>query len=175
MSTIRTSSSRWLLLMAVAVVVLVVVSLVVTLAGPQRGAETFTEDVPEGVVQRFIVAIQEQDFPLAHSYLNEELRDACTVEYMRNTTQWLTQDREQGLRVALLGKKVLSNGDTQVRVRVTRVNVSPPFGVNEESHDELYVLAQEDSQWRFQAPPWPVGYCPGIETAPKTPAPAAGG
>ena len=61
-------------------------------------------------------------------------------------------------------------------MRVTEVNVSPPFGMNERSHTVRYVLIREGQEWRLDEPPWPLGWCPGLEVehpGPEVERPAA--
>ena len=155
----RTLSSRWLVAVAGVVVALILVSVAVALINPRGAAETLPEDTPEGVVQRFVLAIQDRDYSLAHGYLSDELKKTCTVAQMEGNTRW-SLDSMQDNRIALLDKEELSGGRTQVRVRVTQVNVSPPFGVNEYNHEERYILVQENGEWRFADPPWPLTWCP---------------
>ena len=165
----QTLSSRWLVAIAAVVTALILVSVVVALINPRGAAETLPEDTPEGVVQRFILALEDDDYSLAHGYLSDELKKSCTVEQLRNSTRSF-EETFQDRRIALLEKEELSDGRMQVRVRVTEVRVSPPFGVDEYSHQERYVLVQENGNWRFTEPPWPMGWCPPPEKAP-TPIP----
>ncbi|MBM3957563.1 MAG: hypothetical protein FJ313_05875 [Gemmatimonadetes bacterium] len=157
----RTPSGRWLAAVAGVVVILVAAGVAVAVINPPGASETFSEDTPEGVVQRFVVALQERDYGLAHGYLSDELKKTCTVAHVEETGPW-TAERFEDVRVVLLGKEELSGGRTQLRVRVTEVNVAPPFGVNEFTHRERYVLVQEDGEWRFVEPPWPIGWCPAL-------------
>ncbi|MBI2872593.1 MAG: hypothetical protein HYY00_05310 [Chloroflexi bacterium] len=163
------ASGRWLVAIAAVVAVLVVVSVVVTLVSPRGKAVTFPEDTAEGVVQRFIVAIRDGDENLAHGYLSENLKKSCTAQHIRDTTRWLRDREGRNQQLVLLGTQTLSDGRAEVRVRVTDVNVSPPFGVNEYSHEERYVLVREGDAWRFDQPPWPVSYCPDLERVPAKP------
>ena len=159
-----TLSSRWLVGVAGVVVALIVISVAVALINPRGAAETLSEDTPEGVVQRFILAIQDRDYTLAHSYLSDELKKTCTVAQIEERSSF-SVDTLRDNRIALLGTDELSDGRMQVRVRVTQVNVSPPFGVDESSYQERYVLVQENGDWRFAEPPWPLGWCPPIAPA----------
>lgn len=163
-------SSRWLVAIAATVAALVLVSVVVALVTPRGRAGTLPEDTPEGVVQRFVVAIKDQDYNQAHSYLSDRLKTYCTVRHMQDTTRQ-SVDQGNNQRVALLDTQTLSDSRVEVRVQVTQVNISPPFGVNEYSHEERYVLIQEGGEWRIDEPPWPVGWCPGLEGAPPKPFP----
>ena len=155
----QTLSSRWLLAITGVVVALIVVSVVVALVNPRGAAATLPQDTPEGTIQRFILALQDEDYSLAYSYLSDELKKSCPVANMRENVQWFSE-ASRDRRVALLEKDELSGGRVQIRVRVTEVNVSPPFGVNENSHQERYVLVQEAGEWRFAELPWPIDWCP---------------
>jgi len=155
----QTLSSRWLVAIAGVVVALIVISVVVALVNPRGAAETLPEDTPEGIVQRFILALEDEDYSLAHGYLSDELKESCAVEHVRDDAHWFVEELTDR-RVALLEEEELSDGRMEVRVHVTEVNVSPPFGVNEYSHQERYVLVQEVGEWRFAELPWPIDWCP---------------
>lgn len=151
-------STRWLIGAASGIAVLVIVSIIIAVAGHGK-ASLLPETTPEGVVQRFLNAVEAQDYSQAHVYLSSRLQNTCTITYIRETLRWREQDSHE-LRAEVLGKDAIENGRTQVRVRIVEVRVSPPLGVNESSHDELYILAQEAGSWRIDEPPWPVSYCP---------------
>lgn len=166
-----TLSSKWLVGIAAVVAALIVASVAVALTVGRETAESLPESEPEGIVQRYILAIQDRDYRLAYSYLSEELRQFCTEEHLRMSSRWFAE-RSGEERIALVGTDTLRDGRREVRVRITDVNVSPPFGVNEYSHEQQYLLTQADGQWRLDAPPWPVGWCPGLEQrGPKPPRP----
>ena len=74
----QTLSSRWLVGVAIVVVVLIVASVAVGLTVGRGTTKSFAESEPEGIVQRYILAIQDEDYPLAHSYLSERLQRFCT-------------------------------------------------------------------------------------------------
>ena len=151
-------SSRWLVAVAGVVVTLILVSVAVALINPRGNAETLSEDTPEGIVQRFIMAIQDRDYSLAYVYLSDELKETCTVAEMEERSPWLVDDLEDN-RIVLLDTEELSSGRMQVNVRVTRVNVSPPFGVDEYSYQERYILALENGDWRLADPPRSLSWC----------------
>jgi len=166
-----TLSSKWLAGIAAVVVVLIVASVAVALTVGRETPQSLPESEPEGVVQRYIQAVQDQDYRLAHSYLSERLKDFCTEEHLRVSSRWFAERSGEG-RIALVGTDTLRDGRREVQVRITDVNISPPFGVNEYSHEERYLLTQANGQWRLDEPPWPVGWCPGLEErGPKPPRP----
>ncbi len=155
------ASTRWLIGIAAGIALLVIVSIVVALA---KGGEAplLDESTPEGIVQRFLLAVEDKEYAKAHGYLSARLQEGCPISQIRETLRW-REDNSREMRVEMLEKEAVEGGKMQVRVRVTEVNVSPPFGVNEYHHDELYILVQEDGAWRIDEPPWPVGYCPNLD------------
>ena len=170
---IQSSSSRWLIGLGLLVLALIVVSVVVATLNRNRQATLFPEDTPEGTVQRYLLAIDEDDGEAAYSYLSSELQEDCTYQHFRNSTQ---RYKAQDMRVTLEGTEPL-NGRVEVRVEITQVHVNPPFGSSESSYPAYYILEQEDEGWRFAEPPWPMNYCPGLERGIKPerplPVPAA--
>ena len=163
-------SSKWLVGTAIFVVVLIVASVTVGLTIGRGAAKDLPESEPEGTVQRYLLALQNRDYPLARTYLKERLKESCTEEYLREAARYFAE-RSGDTRIAVVGKNALSNGRVEVRVQVTDVNVSPPFGVNEYSHEEQYALTQVDGQWRLDQPAWPVFGCPDRQVPPKPPRP----
>lgn len=167
----QTLSGRWLVGVAGIVVALIVASVIVALTTSRGAVAGLSEDTPEGVVQGFLLAIQDRHYSQAQGYLSADLQESCTVDHVRETARWYVE-RSADRRVSLLGAEPLPDDRVEVRVRVTEVDVSPPFGVSERSFTQRYTLAQEDGAWRFVEPPWPVQWCPGEEkVAPLPPIP----
>lgn len=159
------SSSAWLIGAAAAVVLLVVASVIVALTRDRGGTSFFPEDTPEGVVQRYLQAIKNDDLPAAYGYLNSDLRKACTVQNMRDNTDWF---RRQDSRITLDKTQTLELG-VMVQVRVTQVHADRPFVPSESSSIYAYYLEKQDGAWRFSQPPWPMSWCPGLDRKPPPP------
>jgi hypothetical protein len=155
----QTLSSRWLVAVAGVVVTMILGSMAVAVINPRGNAETLSQGTPEGVVQRFILAFQDRDYSLVYSYLSDKLKETCPIAEMEAHTHWFVNSLNDG-RIELLGTEELSDGRMQVRVRVSQTNVSPPFGVDEYSHQEWFILIKENGDWRFAEPPWPLNWCP---------------
>ncbi len=152
------ASTRWLIGIGAGVALLIIASIVIALT---RGGQAplLAEATPEGVVQRFLLAVQDKDYAKARDYLSPRVQAGCSITFMRDSMRW-REDNSRELRVEVLSKDATGDGRTQVRVAVTEVHVSPPFGVDESRHEEVYILREEDGAWRIDEPPWPVGYCP---------------
>jgi len=65
------------------VLVLIVASVVVVFLGDRGDTALLPEDTPEGIVQRYLQAIEDGDSRRAYGYLNQELRDGCTQAQFR--------------------------------------------------------------------------------------------
>lgn len=164
---IKDPSSRWLAGAITVILALIVLSVAVTfLMRPE--ATLLPEDTPEGIVQRYLQAIDAGDPQTAHSYLSTELQESCTYQYFRDSARWLDNT---DLGVAL-EDTVSIDGQVEVRVRITQYQGSSPFDSGEHSHTQWFTLEREDEAWRLVDPPWPSGYCPGLERVPPAkPAP----
>ena len=148
------SASRWLVGTGVVVAALVIASLAVgVLAGGD--AEPFPEDSPEGVVQRYLLALEDDDFRAAYGYFADDLRQTCSLQQFREDTRWAA---ERGRRVLFEGVEEIE-GSAIVTVRITTISTDAPFTPTESSFTESYVLERQGEAWRFTEPPWPLGRC----------------
>ena len=162
--------------MAVVVLALIVLSVAVALLNREGEATLLAEDTPEGTVQRYLLAIEEGDLKAAYQYLSSELQEDCTYAHFRDSTRWFEAD---DMRVTLEGTEPL-DGQVEVQVRITRFYVDPPFGdlapvsplrSRESSYTARYTLGQDGETWRLTDPPYPIGWCPGLERGLRPPAP----
>jgi hypothetical protein len=161
------SPNRWLIIVGGIVVGLTLASVAIAQLRPGAGVTALPADTAEGVVQRYIEALQEQDYPLAHSYYSRRLQELCTIDEINGQARWLAEGAGNR-RIELVETRTISDGRTQVRVRIVEVNVSPPFSVNEFTHDEWYVLVREGGGWLLDSPGWPVSQCRNFnETLPR--------
>ncbi|MDA1215982.1 MAG: hypothetical protein O2812_03825 [Chloroflexi bacterium] len=154
----NSTSSRWLIGAGAVIAVLVVASVLVAVLGGSGETTAFPENTPEGVVQRYLQAVQDRESQTAFDYLGAELQEACTLQELRDQTRW---SAENDNRVILEGTEVVG-GQTIVTVRVTQLRVDPPSIPNESSFSPEYILEQQDGNWRFIQPPWPMGWCQGL-------------
>ena len=164
-------STRWLVGTGAAIAVLVVASVLAAVLAGGGDAETFPEDSPEGVVQRYLQAIEDDEFQTAYDYLGSALREGCTLQEFRERTR-RTADRDH--RVVLEGTEAFE-GQTIVMVRISRVQTDAPFAPSESSYPREYTLERQEGAWRFTEPAWPLNYCPPAEKTPPTPEPSVAG
>jgi len=145
-------STRWLIAVAGVIAATVIVSILVTaLAG---GDEEFPEGSPEAAVQDYLGAIADRDATAALAFLSSDLTERCG-EIPREA---VVQRGDNRFR-ATLTDTVVREDTTEVDVEITEIYGSDPFGGNEYDFQQLFVLVQEDGEWRFDETPWPL-FCP---------------
>jgi hypothetical protein len=171
---LQSNSSRWLLGVALVVLALVVLAVVVALVNRPGEATLLSEDTAEGTVQRYLLAIEEDDRQRAYGYLSSELQETCTYDTIRRSTDWF---RPEEMLITLEGTEPL-DGKVEVRVRITQFYISSPLrdaiplSAKESSYTERFTLEQAEGVWRFTEPPWPMRWCPaGLEAIPIRPSP----
>lgn len=166
---LHTASSRWLAGLALAILVIAGVSMIIALLDQRGDAALLPEGTPEGTVHRYLVAIEKGETDAAYGYLAPEIRENCDSQYFRDSRRNFPGSGFDGgslettdLRVTLVDTREVEDR-VEVHVRITRFSVSPPFGANEYSHGERFVLKQTDGAWSFVEPPWPMRFCPQAE------------
>ncbi len=156
----RNTSTNWLIGAGIAVAILLVASVTVALIADRNEPELRAETTPEGVVQRYLIAIDNDDPQAAYNYLSQRLKDACTYQHFRDTNTWI---REQDMRISLTDTETVGESqEVTVRIRQVYVRGDVPFTPSESSYTQRFVLRQYEGAWRFYEPPWPMSYCPGL-------------
>ena len=162
---LKTASSRWLAGLALAVVVLAGVSMIIALVDRRGGPSLLPEGTPEGTVHRYLLAIEKGETEAAYDYLGPEVQETCDSQHFRDSQRGFLGggfQENQDLRVTLVDTREVEDR-VEVQVRITRFRFSPPFGADEYSHGERFVLKQSGGRWAFIEPPWPMRWCPQAE------------
>ncbi len=153
----------------VAVVGLLAIAVLVVGLVAARKEKVLPEGSPEGVVQSFLLAVQDGDYKKEYDYLGSNLKARCA--YDRFLEQRPGGQIEE-IQATLTGTRNF-DGQVGVKILVTRFRTSGPFLAPFDnlasSQPGSYILAQEDGQWRFAQMPWPLYWCPG--PAPTKPVP----
>ena len=148
---------------ASALALLLSVSVVVALL---ESEETFAPDTPEGTVQTFMRAIQEDDFQAGYTLLSTQLKETCTVDQLFGAHFGFSHR----FRDSRITHEDTTTVDTMtvVSVRIAEFRNDGPFVTSESGYAQNYTLRQEDGNWRFSTFPWPVFGCGSV----KAPQPA---
>ena len=168
-----TASTKWLIGMGAALGVLVVAAVVGALMSDGGQPDLFAEDVPEGITQRYVLAMIDGDLDEAWGYLSPELQAGCALDDWRDAAS--RQSHLEDSRILL--DEVHWVNDTEAVVSLNRRWVSQPdpfdlsFSAEESTHhfEDFRLQKQDDGAWRIFRLPWPVFSCPEslIEPAPS--------
>lgn len=151
-------SKMWLFGAVTLVVALVVGGVTVALIARRGGVELLPSDSPEGVVQRYLLALEGEEYQEAYDYLSDDVRQRCRYEDFLNRAS-PTEIGES--HVTLEGTRVVDDR-AQVKARFTIFDPEGLFGASERSYDRTFHLKLENGQWRLGSipeTPWPV-WCP---------------
>lgn len=144
------ASNRFLLGFGIAIGALIIVTLVLVATIGQRNAPLLPENTPEGVVQRFLVAIQERDYPQAYSYLGPD-RVGVKVTYEDWVRQFQYNRGEAGWK-ATLGQTVGTGDERTVEVIIEVFRPGGPFEDPVHTNRVNYFLKRTGDTWRIIMP-----------------------
>jgi hypothetical protein len=148
------SSNKWLLGFGSALGILVILAVVLVLTMPGTDEiELLPENTPEGIVQRYVFAIQNRDYEEAYGYLStsaiaDEGRYNSFEEWSR---QFLNRRGGDPWR-AIIGDAEYSGGKAFVTVSI---EVFEPEGLLQDPVRMWYypfTLEQEDDGWKITSP-----------------------
>ena len=144
-ATAANAISRPLLLIGAAIVALLVLSVVVVLVAGRDSAAEFPADSPEGVLQRYLAAVDDGDYDAAYEYFSERVKEEMSVEDFR---------RGMGVFGSQPGQRVLfrgSSGDAD-RVRLeldVEYFYDDAFGGSSFRQPREVNMIREGGEWRI--------------------------
>jgi|SRR3990170_4952792 len=146
-------AKNWLLVGVAIVAALLVGAVAIALVTNRGGVDLLPADSPEGVVQRYLMAIEREDYQAAYDYLSSGLRVSCSLDDFVRRGYW----PETGGDHVTLEKTQSFDGRAIVTARVTVFDPDVPFGASEYSYDRTFHLKLEAGQWRLVGPEF---WCP---------------
>jgi hypothetical protein len=151
-SRTRISPNLWLVTVVLVVVALAITGIIVALV-TSRTEATLPASSPEGVVQRYLRALENRRYEDAYTYLNAATKQQCPLEeFIRATSYRPLEDSE----MVLDDTKIL--GDSAiVTARVTVFEPGNIFDSSEYSYTETFDLTRDAGQWRMK---WEAYRCP---------------
>lgn len=144
------TSSRWLLVFgaAIAVLVIVAVVLVLTMSG-REDAPLLSEDTPKGIVQRYLLALEAEDFIKAYDYFSSSTKQDLTYEKWQPRNV-ISRDRP-GFKITLVKSSVKGNEAT-VYADVDIFRPDGPFDNPVSTSRITFYLVKEGTNWRINSP-----------------------
>ena len=144
-------SKVWLIGAAVFVAALAVAGIVVALVTTRD--DLLSADSPEGVLQRYLRALEDGEQREAYDYLTENAQQTCPF------AEFVKQASYQGVRGSQMTLENTERFDDHalVTANVTVFDPNIPFGPEEHSYERTFELTLEGSAWKMT---WPEGWCP---------------
>ncbi len=147
------NSSRTLLSFGIALGVLVIATLVLALTLGKGNAPLMSENTPQGVIQRYLLAIQEKNYLAAYNYLAPS--DPKNVnEPIRSYDMWLqqVQNSVNSTWKANLGKVTISGETANVDVSIEVLRPDGPFGNPVNANNITFFLKMVGANWLIISP-----------------------
>jgi hypothetical protein len=145
------SSNRWLIIFAIVIGILVIatVSLVLLIKGNE--VTLLPEDTPQGIVQRYLIAVQEKDYLEAYKYLSFSPSEKI-LTYDDWARMIMPQPSSQSTWKATLGKTTQNENNASVEVIIDTVRQGGPFGNPTSNQQVVFQLSKIDGKWLITSP-----------------------
>lgn len=149
------SSSRWLLIFGAAIGLLVIVAIVLVFTTARPGDEPLLpEDTPDGTVQRYLLALQDEDYMTAYNYLSFPPGELISYEEWRERARRYAGN--YGVKVTLTESSVTDNEASVDLVFDVLSSSEPfhnlPFEDPVSTHKRTFYLKQEGTSWKITSP-----------------------
>jgi hypothetical protein len=145
------SSRRWLVIFAIVISILVIGTVSMVLLTKGNEVALLQGDTPQGIVQRYLVAIQEKDYQKAYTYLHIELSGKIFTY-----SDWLNSvpiyQTSQTAWKATLGKTTQYGDNATVEVNVDTFRSGGPFANAQGSQQITFQLSKIDGNWFITSP-----------------------
>ena len=131
---------------------LVVVAVIAIVLLGSREATAFPSDTPEGVVQRHLAAVEDEDYEAARGYLSAAVRADVSPDQYRRAAQDYGYETG-GSRRVLFDRSEVDGDRARVWLTIEEYYDGGPFGgaTTYRSTREI-ALVREGGQWRIDQP-----------------------
>jgi hypothetical protein len=111
------------------------------------------EDKPQGTVQRYLIAIQDKDYPQAYSYLSFDTSGQITTydDWLRSVTV-MPETYSQPAWKATLGKTTQNGDNATVEVTIDTFRTGGLLGDSQFSQYITFQLTKSGNSWFITSP-----------------------
>jgi hypothetical protein len=147
------SSRRWLIIFAIVISILVITTVSLVLLTKGNEITLLPENTPQGTVQRYLIAVQEENYQKAYDYLSLDPSQKITTY-----NDWLRmvigrpQISNQSTWKATLGKTTQNGDIATVEVTVDTIRPEGPFEDSLRSQQIVFQLSKIGGKWRITSP-----------------------
>ena len=120
----------------------------------RQNSQTYgTENTPEGLLRNYVLALNQEDYAKAYSYLQENETKPDFAQFREK----LTTRKEPIKRAAIKIISVdISGEEAKIQVIITQEGLDPFDG--RFSSDQTISLLFQDEHWKLTKMPYPFGY-----------------
>jgi hypothetical protein len=147
------TSNRTLIGFGIAMATLVIATIVLVLTLGQSNAPLLAENRPEGIVQRYLLAIQDKNYPAAYLYLAPT--DPKNINAPAQTyDNWLMSAQNSGNSTwkANLGQVNITGDTASVIVMIDVFRAVGPLGNPVSTNTMTFLLKQTGPDWLIISP-----------------------
>jgi len=147
------STNRWLIIFGaiIGALVIVAVTLVLTM---KNNTALLAENSPEGVVQRYILAIKNGDFQTAYTYLS----DSAQTSMPYSTWKPIPPSSGNPTWQATIGKATIQGTTATIDVNVDRFYPSSGLNSSVSSQTLVFQLIKQSDGWKINQPDYIWGF-----------------
>lgn len=144
------SSRRWLIVFAIVISVLVIATVSLVLVTKDDEIALLPEDTPQGVVQRYLLAIKDKDYQTAYGYLSFE-QTGKLITY-NEWIRWIYPSDLSETWKATLGETTQYDDEATVEIIIDRFYQGGPFGNSQYSEQINFQLIKVKDSWFITSP-----------------------
>jgi hypothetical protein len=145
------NSSRFLLGFGIFIILVVAVAVTIVLVSGNQQVKLLPEDSPEGTVQRFLMAVKDQDFTKAYGYLypqSDQLKGNPYDNWVRSAQSY----RDSSTWKASIVKSTVRENDATVEVAVDVFRAEGPLSNPVNTNRITFLLQKDNGKWMINSP-----------------------
>lgn len=147
------SSRRWLIIFGIAIGILIIATVSLVLLTKGKEVALLSEDTPQGIVQRYLIAVQEQNYQQAFNYLSFEPSEKIkTYDNWLRTVIGEIQHVDPNVWKATLGKTTQNDDNATVAVTIDILQPGGPLGDSLRSQQLIFQLIKINEKWFIISP-----------------------
>ena len=139
------SSNRWLIIIGIVLLVLIASTAVLVLT-MRNDTALLPENTPDGIVQRFFLALKHGDTATADSYFAPSVQNPKPPP-----NPGITLYSVSGWQV-VIGKPVITGTNAMVSVTIDTFDSRRVFGNPVNTFTQVFTLTQQDGLWKITSP-----------------------
>ena len=146
------SSRRWLVIFAIVIIALVLATVLLVFLTKGNEVDLLPEDTPQGVVQRYLIALQDRNYQEAFNYLS-----FAPSENINSYADWVRMRgvpriSDEATWKATLGETMQNGDNATVQVIIEALRLGGPFDNPVRSQQMSFQLKRIDGQWLITSP-----------------------